>query len=130
MSVSTPGRKSTRPSDGELEILRVLWEQGPGTARQVYLKLKPIKQTTYNTTLKLMLIMHDKGLLDRNDTVRPQVYSPAMPAEQMQRKLVSDFVQRVFGGSARKLVAAMTETDISREELKEIRQLLGELKGK
>ena len=98
--------------------------------RQVFLAIQPIKKTTYNTTLKLMLIMHEKGTLTRDDKARPQVYSPAMPAEQMQRKLVSDFVQRVFGGSARKLVAAMAETDISRKELKEIRQLLDEREGK
>ena len=125
-----PGRKATRPSDGELEILQVLWDRGPSIVRQVFLAIQPIKNTTYNTTLKLMLIMHDKGILTRDDKARPQVYSPAIPAEQMQRKLVSDFVQRVFGGSARKLVAAMAETDISRKELKEIRQLLNERKGK
>ena len=123
-----PRKKSSRPTDGELEILRVLWQRGPSTVRQVHRTLRATKHTTHNTTLKLMLIMHRKGLLTRDESDRPQVYAAAIPEEQMQRHLMADFLQRVFGGSARKLVAAITTADIPAEELAEIRQLLEGLK--
>jgi BlaI family penicillinase repressor len=120
-------RKSRRPTDGELEILRVLWQRGPSTVRQVHETLAPDKQTSYNTTLKLMQIMNEKGIVTRDESQRPQVYQGALPEDQMQQRLVSDFLRRAFGGSARKLVAALTATDISEGELAEIRRLLDEL---
>ena len=119
--------KHLRPTDGELEILRVLWEQGSSTVNQVHRVLGARKKTTYNTTLKLMQIMHEKGILTRDESRRPQVYSAALPEHQMQKHLLADFLNRAFGGSARKLVAALTETDISEEELAQIRRLLDEL---
>jgi predicted transcriptional regulator len=73
-----------------------------------------------------MQIMCEKGLLTRDESQRPQVFTPAQPAEQMQTRLVSDLLERAFGGSARKLVAALTATDISDEELAEIREILDE----
>ena len=118
-----PKKKLPRPTDGELEILRVLWSRGPSTVRQVFKVLGPRKRTTYNTTLKLMLIMNEKGWVIRDESDRPQIYHPALPEEQMQRKLVADFLDRAFGGSARKLVAALAATDISDEELAEIRRM-------
>ena len=121
--------KRRRPTDGELEILRVLWQRGPGTVRQVHKILSAEKQTSYNTTLKLMQIMNEKGILTRDESERPQVYCAALPEEQMQRRLVADLLGRVFGGSARKLVAALTEADISEEELADIRRLLDKFKG-
>jgi len=119
-------RAVPRPTDAELEILRVLWLRGPSTVRDVHEVLSAQKGTTYNTTLKLMQIMNDKGIVTRDRSRRPQVYSPAVPQEQMQRRLVSDLIERAFGGSARRLVAALTSTDISKCELAEIRRLLGE----
>ena len=119
--------KSVRPTDGELEILRILWQRGPSTVREVHQVLGVEKQTTYNTTLKLMQIMHEKGTLVRDESRRPQVYRPAHPQDHMQRKLVADFLERAFGGSARKLVAALAATDISEEELAEIRRVFDEL---
>lgn len=117
------GKKETRPTDGELEILGVLWARGPSTARQVY-EVLAAKGTTFNTTLKLMQIMHEKGLVQREDVRRPHVYRPSVPEAQMQRKLVRDFLERAFGGSAGKLVAALTQTKISERELADIRRLL------
>ena len=117
-------RKMFRPTDGELEILRVLWSRGPSTVRQVHRTVLARKQTSYNTTLKLLQIMNEKGIVTRDESDRPQVYQAAMPEGQMQQRLVSDFLSRAFGGSVRKLVAALTATDISQEELAEIRELL------
>lgn len=118
------GTKRLRPTDGELEILRVLWQLGPSTVREVHDAMAHEKQTSYNTTLKLLQIMHQKGLARRAEDQRPQVYRATLPEQQMQQRLVLDFLRRAFGGSARKLVAALTETDISDEELAEIRRLL------
>ena len=122
--------KKARPTDGELEILRVLWALGPSTVRQVHQAIAAEKQTSYNTTLKLLQIMHDKGVAVRDESQRPQVYRASLPESKMQQRLVSDFLHRAFGGSAHKLVAALTATDISREELSQIRKLLDELSEK
>ena len=122
--------KKARPTDGELEILRVLWALGPSTVRQVHQAIAAEKQTSYNTTLKLLQIMHDKGVAVRDESQRPQVYRASLPESKMQQRLVSDFLHRAFGGSAHKLVAALTATDISREELSRIRKLLDELSEK
>ena len=119
-----------RPTEAELEILRVLWRRGPSTVRQVHQALLPAKQTSYNTTLKLLQIMDQKGMVLCDKSQRPQVYRPSVPESQMQRRLVSDFLERVFGGSARKLVAALAASEISREELAEIRRLLDGLEEK
>jgi BlaI family transcriptional regulator, penicillinase repressor len=121
-------KRSTGPTEGELEILRVLWNRGPSTVRQIHQTLLATKQTTYNTTLKLLQIMTDKGTVLRDEQARPQVYRPSVPEDQMQRHLASDFVHRVFGGSARKLVAAVAQK-ASPKELAEIRKLLDSLKG-
>ena len=120
-------KKGVRPTDAELVILRVLWRRGPSTVRQVHQAVLADKKTAYNTTLKLLQIMTDKGIATRDASVRPQVYQAAVPESQMQRRLVSDLLDRAFGGSARKLMAALTATDISKEELAEIRQLLDKL---
>ena len=116
--------KGVRPTDAELGILRVLWRRGPSTVRQVHRAVLADKQTAYNTTLKLLQIMNEKGIVTRDESDRPQIYRAALPENQMQKRLVSDLLQRAFGGSARKLVAALIAGDISEEELAEIRQLL------
>ena len=120
-------KRTVRPTDAELEILRVLWRLGPSTVRQAHQAILAHKQTAYNTTLKLLQIMTDKGIVTRDATQRPQVYQAAVPESQMQRRLVSDLLDRAFGGSARKHMAALTATDISKEELAEIRRLLDNL---
>lgn len=122
-----PRKKKVRPTDGELEILRVLWSRGPSTVRQVHQELGADKQTSYNTTLKLLQIMNAKGIVTRDQSQRPQVYQASLPEHQMQQRLVSDFLHRAFGGSARKLVAALTAIDIPDEELAEIRRLVDDL---
>jgi BlaI family penicillinase repressor len=117
-------RKRIRPTVGELEILRVLWSNGPATVRDVHETLASHKQTSYNTTLKLLQIMHEKGMVARDTSRRPQIYRTSLPEEQMQKRLVADLLDRAFGGSARKLVAALTAGKISDDELADIRQLL------
>jgi predicted transcriptional regulator len=123
-----PRSPSSRPNDVELAILRVIWSREACTVREVHDALRAQRDTGYTSTLKMMQVMCEKGLLKRDDSQRPQVYRPAIPQEQTQKKIVRDLVHTVFGGSARKLVMqAVQSHKISREELKEIRNLLDQL---
>jgi predicted transcriptional regulator len=116
-----------RPTDAELAILRVLWERGPSTVRQVHASLHAERATGYTTVLKLLQIMAEKGLVDRDDTDRTHVYRARLSEERTQRQLLQDLLDRAFGGSALKLVMqALSTKRASPEELAQIRQLLDE----
>ena len=124
-------RSQPRPTDAELAILRVLWERGASTVRQVHETLADTRDTGYTTTLKLMQIMADKGLVKRNETARTHVYSAIAGQEQTQRQLVQDLVDRAFGGSAAQLVLRALSADAaSDDELKEIRKLIDDYREK
>jgi len=124
-------RSQPRPTDAELAILRVLWERGASTVRQVHETLADTRDTGYTTTLKLMQIMADKGLVTRNETARTHVYSAIAGQEQTQRQLVQDLVDRAFGGSAAQLVLrALRAEDATDAELKEIRKLIDDYREK
>jgi predicted transcriptional regulator len=119
-----------RPTDGELEILRVLWERGPGTVREVQGGLGGSRQTGYTTVLKLLQIMTEKGLVRRNESERAHVYAASVPREQTEKQLVGDLLDRAFAGSAATLVMrALSSKKASSEELARIRQFLDELEG-
>jgi len=121
---------SSRPTDAELAILRVLWERGPSTVRDVYEALKRSRDAGYTSVLKVMQIMHDKGLVARDEAKRSHVYRAAVPREHTQRQIVGDLLERVFGGSARALVLqALSAKRAGRAELAEIRKLLDEFEG-
>jgi BlaI family transcriptional regulator, penicillinase repressor len=121
-------RQLPRPTDAELAILRVLWERGPATVRQVHEALAD-RETGYTTTLKLMQIMADKGLVTRDESARTHVYAARVSQEQTQRQLVNDLVDRAFGGSAAELVLrALSDARTSAEDLREIRKLIDEAK--
>ena len=124
------GRLQLRPTDAELAILRVLWERGPCTVRQVHEALAT-RETGYTTTLKLMQIMADKGLVTRNETSRTHVYSAMAGEAQTQQQLVQDLVDRAFGGSAATLVLrALSAEGTSASELREIRKLIDDHREK
>lgn len=121
-----------RPTDTELEILQVLWQRGPSTVRQVHKALSQGRQTEvgYTTALKMLQVMTDKGLVERDESERPQVYQPRLPQEQTQRQLVSDLLDRAFGGSAKQLVMqALSAKEASDKELAQIEKLLDKLEG-
>jgi predicted transcriptional regulator len=121
-------KTSPQPTEVELAILRVLWDRGPSSVRQVHQALSGTRDTGYSTTLKMMQVMFDKGLLKRDESVRPQVYRPAQPEAKTQTQMVDDLVQKVFGGSARKLVLRAVQSEqVSADELAEIRKLLKEM---
>jgi BlaI family penicillinase repressor len=119
-----------RPTDAELAILRVLWQRGPSTVRQVMEEFNRTQDTGYTTVLKLLQIMTDKGLVQREEVGRLHIYEPARSEEQTQRQLVSHLLDRAFHGSARQLVLqALATRKTSPTELAEIRQLLDRLEG-
>lgn len=116
--------KSPKPTPAELAILRVLWDQGPSTVRQIQENLED-PETGYTTVLKLVQIMAAKGLVTRDESQRAHVYRATEGQEQVQRQLVGDLMDRAFGGSAAKLVLRALSTKPSTpEELAEIRSLL------
>jgi BlaI family transcriptional regulator, penicillinase repressor len=117
-----------RPTDAELAILRVLWDRGPSTVRQVHDALAATQKTGYTTVLKMLQIMIDKGLVVRDETERAHVYGPRLTEQRTQRQLLGDLVDRAFGGSSAKLVLqALSGRRASSKELKDIRALLDEL---
>jgi BlaI family transcriptional regulator, penicillinase repressor len=117
-----------RPTDAELTILQVLWNRGPSTVREVYKILNRDKNVGYTTVLKFMQIMTDKGLVERDENCRPQLYRPCLPREQTERQLIKDLVDRAFGGSARRLVMQALEVKkASPSELAQIEKLLNRL---
>jgi predicted transcriptional regulator len=125
-----PRKPSDQPNDVEMSILRVLWERGCASVREVHDILQNDRDAGYTSTLKMMQVMLEKGLLKRDETKRPQIYRPAVPQEQTQSRIVRDIVQKVFGGSAQKLVLrAVRSHRITPAELAEIRKLLNNLEG-
>jgi predicted transcriptional regulator len=122
--------KPPKPTDAELAILRVLWQRGPSTVREVWEQLSPEQGTGYTTVLKTMQIMCEKRLLARDESDRSHVYQPARTEEQTQRQVVGHLLERLFSGSAPKLVMqALTAKKATPAELTEIRRLLDEMEG-
>jgi len=111
-------------------ILRVLWDRGPSTVREVMEVLEKNRPTGYTTVLKLLQIMASKGLVERDESERSHIYCAAFTEKQTQKQLVRDLLDRAFRGSAAKLVMRALETKkASRQELREIRQLLKRAEG-
>ncbi len=124
-------KKPPRPTDAELAILRVLWETGPGTVREVHDALSRDRRTGYTTVLKFLQIMTGKGLVSRDVKLRAHVYRARLSQDETQRDLVGDLLDRAFGGSARRLVMqALASKPASGEDLAEIRKLLDEYEGR
>lgn len=119
-----------RPTDAELSILRVLWDRGPSTVRQVHEVLSAGKDLGYTTALKTLQVMTDKGLVLRDDSERSHVYRAARPEDETQRGLLGDLMERAFAGSASKLVMQALQTrPASKAELEAIRRLLDRVEG-
>ncbi|MDQ3535776.1 MAG: BlaI/MecI/CopY family transcriptional regulator [Bacteroidota bacterium] len=118
------------PTDSELEILQLLWQNGPSTVRFVNEELNKLKEVGYTTTLKLMQIMLEKGILIRNDESRTHIYTSAISEDAAQKKLLDKFMDATFRGSAMKLVTqALGSGKTSQQELDEIKKLIEQLEG-
>jgi len=126
--------KTPRPTGAELAILQVLWEHGPATVRQVHEAIAGKagdRATGYTTTLKLMQIMAEKGIVSRDESSRTHIYAARLPQQHTQKQLVGDLILKAFGGSAAKLVMhALSTHPASKEELAEIRRLIEQEKRK
>ena len=119
-----------RPTDAELEILTVLWSRGPSTVREVHETITRRRPAQYTTTLKLLQIMADKRLVERDEKARAHVYRASRPREWTQRQLAGDLLQRAFNGSAKSLIlGALSARKTSRQELADIRKMLEEYEG-
>ena len=124
-------RNTPQPTVRELTILGILWDNGPSTVRDVNDAMNKGKAVGYTTTLKLMQIMTEKGLLIRDESQFKHIYKPAISQERTQKQLVGDLLERAFSGSAEKLVMrALSAKKVSAKELAKIRKILDEMEGK
>lgn len=123
--------KLNKPTESEMEILQVLWEQGSSTVREVHEILSQTKDSGYTTTLKLMQIMNEKGLLNRNDEAKSHIYTASVKKESIQKQVVSKMINGLFKGSSAKLVMhALGNHRASKAEISEIKKYLDEIENK
>src|SRR5437764_9991641 len=125
-------RKSDLPkrTEAELTILRVLWQRGPSTVREIWQEISPAQQTGYTTVLKTMQIMFEKGLLKRDEAQRSHIYKASVSETHTQRQVVGHLLDRLFAGSASKLVMqALAAKKASPADVAKIRKWLDEMEG-
>ena len=130
-SVFTMASKYIKPTESELEILNILWHKDTATVREVHEELSKSKDVGYTTTLKLMQIMHEKGLVKRDESMRTHVYQPSVNREKTQKHLLDKMIDSLFGGSSTQLVLQALgggEQKVSAEELAQIQTLIDNLK--
>ncbi|MGC4103321.1 BlaI/MecI/CopY family transcriptional regulator [Ferruginibacter sp.] len=121
--------KHQKPTESELEILQVLWNEKEATVRTVHEELSKTKESGYTTTLKLMQIMFEKGLVTRNDSSKTHVYQAAVSREKTQKQFLNKMIDTLFAGSSANLVLqALGGHDASEEELQKIQELIDQLK--
>ena len=123
--------KYIKPTESELEILNILWHKDVATVREVHEELAKSKDVGYTTTLKLMQIMNDKGLVKRDESMRTHVYQPAVNREKTQKHLLNKMIESLFGGSSTQLVLQALgggDQKVSAEELEKIQTLIDNLK--
>jgi predicted transcriptional regulator len=122
-------KKQLKPTEGELEILQVLWENGQATVREVHENILKHKEAGYTTTLKLMQIMFEKGLVKRDDSAKTHIYTPNVSREKTQNQFLGKMINNLFGGSSTQLVMqALGNHSPNKEELNEIQAMLDNLK--
>jgi predicted transcriptional regulator len=120
-----PSTPPARPTPSELEMLRLLWRLGPATARQVHeaaVETRP--DMAYANVLRLLQVMHAKGLLARDESARAHVYTPALPQDSLQTSLIKELIHKAFAGSGKELVLAALRGHVSKKEREEIQELL------
>ena len=125
MSYMKTSSNFPKPTEAQLDVLNILWDRGPLTVRQVHEELSRAKPSQYTTTLKIMQVMADRGLVARDERERSHVYHPRIKREEAQHQLASDLMNRVFKGSARRLlVSALGAKRASMKELDELRDYI------
>lgn len=122
-------QKQLKPTESELEILRVLWEKEEATVREVHEELSKSKDAGYTTTLKLMQIMHEKGMVKRDESSKTHKYTPLLSREKTQKQFMGKMIDTLFEGSSSQLVLqALGQHKTSKRELEEIQKLIDQLK--
>jgi predicted transcriptional regulator len=122
-------QKPIKPTESELEILQVLWQKGKATVREVHEELSRTKDSGYTTTLKLMQIMFEKGIVIRDDSNKTHIYQPNVTREKTQRHMVGKMIDTLFSGSSAQLVMqALGNSKASKQELDDIQRMLDDLK--
>jgi predicted transcriptional regulator len=122
--------KSTQPTDRELAILQVLWEQGPSTVREIHEEFKKKGPTAYTSVLTILQIMVDKGLVTRDESHKSHIYCAEQSQDEMQERIVGNLLDKVFKGSAMNLVTkALSLPRLSAEERRKLKELLEEMEG-
>lgn len=121
----------SRPTEVELQILRILWELGPSPVREIHRRLESAKGTNYSTTVKMLAVMLRKGLVKRDEAAQPHIYRPTFTREKAGKRMLSDLIDKVYEGSAISLVLqALSSGNPTKTEIDEIRRVLDELEGK
>ena len=123
--------RPAQPTEVELQMLRILWDLGPSPVRDIHARLNAEKGTNYSTTVKMLSVMLEKGLVKRDVKVSPHVYRAALSREKAGRRMLGDLIEKVYEGAAMSLVLqALSSAAATKEELSEARRLLDELEGK
>lgn len=125
-----PRPASSQPTDVELQILRILWELGPSPVRAIHQRLEAEKGTNYSTTVKMLAVMLQKGLVKRDELAQPHVYRAVLSREKAGKRMLTDLIDKVYEGSAMSLVLqALSSRKATQAERDEIRRLLDEMEG-
>jgi BlaI family penicillinase repressor len=126
-----PRPAPTRPTDVELQILRIFWELGPSPVREIHRRLEAEKGTNYSTTVKMLAVMLEKGLVKRDEEAQPHIYKPAMSRKSAGQKMLGELIDKVYAGSTMSLVLqALSSTQATKQDLDNVRRLLNEMGGK
>jgi predicted transcriptional regulator len=120
-----------QPTEVELQILRILWELGPSRVREIHARLNANKGTNYSTTVKMLSVMLEKGIVRRDEEASPHIYRAALSREKAGKRMLSDLIERVYDGAAMSLILqALGTTSATRQELDEARRLLDRMEKK
>jgi BlaI family transcriptional regulator, penicillinase repressor len=126
-----PRPTSAQPTEVEMQILRILWELGPSPVREIHKRLEAAKGTNYSTTVKMLAVMLQKGLVRRDENAQPHVYRPALTRAKTGKRMLDDLIEKVYQGSAMSLVLqALSSGKATKEELGEVRRMLDQMEGK
>ena len=126
-----PRPTSAQPTEVEMQILRILWDLGPSPVREIHKRLEAAKGTNYSTTVKMLAVMLQKGLLKRDEDAQPHVYRPAISRAKTGKRMLDDLIEKVYNGSAMSLVLqALSSGEATKKELDEVRRMLDQREGK
>jgi predicted transcriptional regulator len=126
-----PRPPSAQPTEVEIQILRILWDLGPSPVREIHKRLEAAKGTNYSTTVKMLAVMLQKGLVKRDEQAQPHVYRPALTRAKAGKRMLDDLIEKVYDGSAMSLVLqALSSRKATKEELDEVRRMLDQMEGK